>query len=70
MLELLIQHAGPQRKVRYMTLRKGGVPERVAEIYGSKSGFLDSLVNRKLQILQDKGWVVMDNSVYTILHLV
>jgi hypothetical protein len=65
-LRLLIQHAGLQQSGHYATLRKAGVPEQVAKIYNSDSEFLDSLVNRKMQILRAKGWIEMKNSVYKV----
>lgn len=68
LLRLLIHHAAPSRAGHYITLRKAGVPEKVAELYGSKSEFLDSLMNREMQKLRNKGWISMENSVYTVLH--
>ena len=68
LLQFLIEYAKPDKTGHYITLRKAGVPEKVAEIYDSKSEFLDSFMNCKMQILRDKGWISMKNSVYTILH--
>jgi hypothetical protein len=68
LLNFLIQHASPNETGHYRTLRKAGVPEKVAEIYQSKSEFLDSLMNREMQKLRDKGWISMQEAVYTVLH--
>jgi hypothetical protein len=66
-LDLLIQHVGGiNRPVHYSELRKAGFPERVAEIYGDRSEYLDSLSNRKLQILRNKGWITMNDAVNTV----
>lgn len=68
LLQLLVDYAAPNKVGRYITLRKAGVPEQVASIYGSKSEFLDSLMNREMQKLRNKGWILMENSAYSILH--
>jgi hypothetical protein len=68
LLRFLIQYASPDGSGHYITLRKAGVPEKFAEICGSTSEFLDSLMNREMQKLRDKRWITMRNSVYKILH--
>ena len=68
LLQFLVRYASPDRTGHYITMRKAGVPEKVAEIYKSKSEFLDSLMNREMQALRNKGWISMRQSVYTILH--
>jgi hypothetical protein len=67
-LALLAEHVDENNSVDYATLRDARVPELVAEIFNSGAAVLDSLVNRKLQILRDKGWVRMSQGVYTILE--
>jgi hypothetical protein len=61
-LKLLIEFAGQNRTIHYRDLRKAGFPERLNEIYESKSEYLDSLANRKFQILQEHGWIALDRS--------
>ena len=51
---------------RFAPLRKAGFPEKTEEIFKSGSEWLDSQVSRKFQILRDKGWLKMEDGVYTI----
>ena len=68
-LELLVQLAGGvNRPVRFRVLRKAQFPEKVAEIYNDDSDYLDSLANRKLQKLKEKGWITMEDAVNTVLY--
>jgi hypothetical protein len=68
-LELLVQLAGGvNRPVRFRDLRRAQFPERIAEIYNDDSGYLDSLANRKLQKLRDKGWIMMEKGNNTVLY--
>jgi hypothetical protein len=68
-LRLLIEFAGPKRMIHYSELRKAGFPERLNAIYKSKSEYLDSLANRKFQILEKRGWIALDKtSRIEILH--
>jgi len=67
-LELLLSHVSATNTFRFAPLRKAGVPEQTEAVFQSGSEFLDSLVNRKLQILRDKGWITMDDGLYTVLH--
>ena len=61
-LKLLIAFAGGGDVVHYSALRKAGFPEQLNEIYKSNSEYLDSLANRKFQILQQHGWIELDKS--------
>ena len=61
-LKLLVEFAGGSDVVHYSALRKAGFPERLNEIYRSHSEYLDSLANRKFQILQHHGWIELDKS--------
>ena len=61
-LKLLIEFAGLNRTIHYRDLRKAGFPERLNEIYKSTSEYLDSLANRKFQILEKHGWIALDRS--------
>jgi hypothetical protein len=55
--------------IHYSELRKAGFPEQLNEIYKSKSEYLDSLANRKFQILEKRGWIALDKtSRIEILH--
>jgi len=68
-LKLLIEHAGGiNRPVHFKALRDARFPEQVAEIYSDHSEYLDSLTNRKLQILRNKGWITMEDAVNTVLY--
>lgn len=68
-LKLLIEFAGAKDMIHYRDLRKAGFPERLNEIYKSRSEYLDSLANRKFQILQSFGWIELDKtSRIKILH--
>jgi hypothetical protein len=68
-LKLLIEFAGVNRVVHYRDLRKAGFPERLNEIFKSRSEYLDSLANRKFQILEKAGWIALDRtSRIKILH--
>jgi hypothetical protein len=61
-LKLLIEFAGDKDMIHYRDLREAGFPERLNEIYESHSEYLDSLANRKFQILQQHGWIELDKS--------
>lgn len=68
-LQLLVKFAGSSDMVHYRDLRKAGFPEKLNEIYESRSEYLDSLANRKFQILQSHGWIELDKtSRIRILH--
>ena len=68
-LKLLVKFAGSSDMVHYRDLRKAGFPEQLNEIYNSRSEYLDSLANRKFQILQGRGWIALDKtSRIRILH--
>ena len=68
-LELLIELAGGiNRPVRFRILREAGFPEKISKIYDDNSDYLDSLANRKLQKLRDKGWITMEKAVNTVLY--
>jgi hypothetical protein len=69
-VELIIHHAGGvNRQIHYRDLRKSGFPEKLAEIYGDASEYLDSLASRKFQRLRDKGWIKMDDAVIVVLQV-
>jgi hypothetical protein len=67
-LNLLLPHVGPNNTFRFAPMRKAGVPEQTEEIFNSGSEWLDSQVSRKLQDLKKKGWIKMDDGLYTLLH--
>ena len=67
-LRQILPHVGPERRVRFMTLRRAGVPEETARIFNSDTEYLDSLVNRRLKILRKKGWIDLDHSMITVLE--
>lgn len=66
-LQQILPHLGPDRSVAYRILRQAGVPEETARIFKSETDYLDSLVSRRLKILQRKGWVDLDYSMVTVL---
>jgi hypothetical protein len=48
-------------------LRDSGFADFVARVYRADVGYPQSLQSRKLQILRDKGHILMRNGKYTIL---
>jgi hypothetical protein len=67
-VELLLPYISLSGTFRFGPLRKAGIPEKTEEIFKSGSEWLDSQVSRKFQILRDKGWLTMEDGVYTLLH--
>jgi hypothetical protein len=67
-LEVVLPFVGANNTFRFGRMRKAGVPEKTEEIFNSGSEWLDSQVSRKLQDLKKKGWIVMDDGLYTLLH--
>jgi hypothetical protein len=66
-LERLASIAGGGGVVAAEQLHAHGFPDFVAEVYGSRAVFRESLENRKLQILQKKGYIRMGRGTYTVI---
>lgn len=67
-LEALKRFADGKPSVTAHELLGAGFGEVTAEIFGSRAAYLGSLVSRKLQILRDKGYILMNDGTYTIIR--
>jgi hypothetical protein len=63
----LARIAGADVVVTAERLHEEGFPDFVADVYSSTAVFRQSLENRKLQILQAKGYIKMQRGIYTII---
>ena len=67
LLDELIRIAGASVVVTAQQLHEHNFPDFVARVFASKAVFRQSLENRKLQVLQAKGYVRMERGKYTII---
>jgi hypothetical protein len=63
----LTRLAGVSGIITAEQLHEQNFPDFVADVYGSTAVFRQSLENRKLQILQAKGYITMKRGRYTII---